>query len=114
MKNVLKTIIADFHTTRLRSSLKRNIQLPVDSGIIISVIGVRRSGKTFLLYETIKRILANDVPKRNILYINFEDERLVPDKDQLDLILQAYQELYPKLGLAECYFFFDEIQNIAG
>jgi predicted AAA+ superfamily ATPase len=114
MKNVLKTIIADFHSTRLRSSLKRNIELPIDSGTIISVIGVRRSGKTFLLYETIKRILYNNILKRNILYINFEDERLILEQDQLDLILQAYQELYPRLDLTECYFFFDEIQNIKG
>ena len=114
MKNVLKTIIADFHSTRLRSSLKRNVELPVDSGTIISVIGVRRSGKTFLLYETIKRIMGNGVPKHNILYINFEDERITLNQDQLDLILQAYQELYPKLDLAECSFFFDEIQNIKG
>jgi len=114
MKNVLKNIIANFHSTRLRSSSARDIRLPLDSGIIISVTGVRRSGKTYLLYETIKRILANNVPKRNILYINFEDERLTLDQNQLDLILQAYQELYPKLDLAECYFFFDEIQNIAG
>lgn len=114
MKNVLKTIIADFHSTRLRSSLKRNVELPVDSGTIISVIGVRRSGKTFLLYETIKRILDNNILKRKILYINFEDERLMLEQDQLDLILHAYQELYPKLDLKECYFFFDEIQNIKG
>lgn len=114
MKNILKTVIADFHATRLRSSLRRNIELPVDSGIIISVIGVRRSGKTFLLYETIKRIIGNGIPKRNIIYINFEDERLTLGKDQLDLILQAYQELYPKQDLAECYFFFDEVQNIEG
>ena len=114
MKNILKTIIADFHTTRLRSSLKRNIELPVDAGIIISVIGVRRSGKTFLLYETIKRLISNGIPKKKIIYINFEDERLTLGKDQLDLILQAYQELYPKQGLAECFFFFDEVQNIEG
>lgn len=114
MKNILKTIIADFHTTRLRSSLKRNIELPVDSGIIISVIGVRRSGKTFLLYETIKRLINIGIPKKNIIYINLEDERLTLEKDQLDYILQAYQELYPKQDLAECYFFFDEVQNIEG
>jgi uncharacterized protein len=114
MKNILKTIIANFQTTKLKASFKRNIQLPLNSGIIISLIGVRRSGKTFLLFETIKRILENKVPKKNILYINFEDERLTLNQDQLDLILQAYQELYPKLDLAECYFFFDEIQNIKG
>ncbi len=114
MKNVLKTIIVNFHTTKLRYSQKRNTRLPVDSGTIISVIGVRRSGKTFLLYETIKRIIGNGVPKKNILYINFEDERLTLNQDQLDLILQAYQELYPKLDLEKCYFFFDEIQNTRG
>lgn len=114
MKNVLKTIIADFHSTRLRSSLERNVELPVGSGAIISVIGVRRSGKTFLLYETIRKIMGNGVPKRNILFINFEDERLTLSQDQLDFILQAYQELYPKLDMADCFFFFDEIQNIKG
>jgi uncharacterized protein len=114
MKNILKTIITDFQATRLITSLRRNVQLPVDSGVIISVIGVRRSGKTYLLYETIKRIIESGTPKRNILYINFEDERLTITQEQLDLILQAYQELYPKLDLSGCYFFFDEIQNIAG
>ncbi len=114
MKDILKTIIADFHAIRLRKSMRREIELPVDSGAIISLIGVRRSGKTFLLYETVKRILDNNVPKKNILYINFEDERLNLKQDQLDLLLQAYQELYPKLDMGKCYFFFDEIQNISG
>ncbi len=114
MKNVLKTVIADFHSTRLRSSLRRNVELPVDSGTIITVIGVRRSGKTYLLYETIKRIIEKGIQKRNIIYINFEDERLGLRQDQLDLILQAYLELYPKSDLSRCYFFFDEIQNIGG
>jgi len=114
MKNVLKNIIVNFQTTKLKASLERNVQMPLDSGIIISVIGVRRSGKTYLLYETIKRILESGIPKKKILYINFEDERLTLAHDQLDLILQAYQELYPRLDLTECYFFFDEIQNIGG
>jgi uncharacterized protein len=114
MKNILKTVIADFHATRLRPGLRRNIELAVDSGIIITVIGVRRSGKTYLLYETIKRIVEKGVQKRNIIYINFEDERLSLSQDQLDLILQAYLELYPKSDLSRCYFFFDEIQNIEG
>lgn len=114
MKNLIKTIITNFHTTGLKSSFKRSIDLPIDSGIIISVIGVRRSGKTFLLYETIKRLLGKNIPLKNILYINFEDERIDLQQKELDLILQSYQELYPELKLEECYFFFDEIQNING
>ncbi|MCX6327801.1 MAG: ATP-binding protein [Bacteroidia bacterium] len=114
MKKILKTIITNFHTTELKSSYQRKIDLPVNSGIIISLIGVRRSGKTFLLYETIKKILKSSTPIHKILYINFEDERINLNQSELDLILQAYQELYPQLKLEECYFFFDEILNIPG
>lgn len=114
MKNMLKTIISNFHSTELKSSFPRGVQLPVNSNIIISVIGVRRSGKTFLLYETIQKILKKNIAFNKILYINFEDERINLEKAELDLIMQAYQELYPQLKLEECYFFFDEIQNING
>jgi predicted AAA+ superfamily ATPase len=66
------------------------------------------------LFDTIKRLIAAGVSKKDIIYINFEDERLSLEKDQLDLILQAYLELYPGKDLTECYFFFDEIQNVDG
>lgn len=113
MKNIIKNIIIDFHTTKLKASLSRSIKLPINTNSIISVIGVRRSGKTFLLYETIKNLLSKQIPVQNILYINFEDERLILKAEELDLILQSYMELYPKLKLSECYFFFDEIQNVS-
>jgi len=54
------------------------------------------------------------VPITSILYINFEDERLELKTEELDLLLQANQELYPEMLLEGCSFFFDEIQNIAG
>lgn len=113
-KDAIKTIITNFHTQKIKNSYERNIKLPINTNIIISVIGVRRSGKTYMLYETIKKLLKNNVPKKNILYINFEDERIRLKQNELDLILQAYQELYPKLNLENCHFFFDEIQNIQG
>ncbi len=113
-KDTLKTIITNFHNRKLKSSYERNIKLPIKTNIIISVIGVRRSGKTYILYETIKKLLKNKVPKKNILYINFEDERIKLKQDELDFILQAYQELYPEINLEDCHFFFDEIQNTQG
>jgi len=36
------------------------------------------------------------------------------DAQSLDLIFQACRELYPDLDLAECHFFLDEVQNVAG
>jgi len=44
--------------------------------------------------------------------LNFEDERLDLSTIELDLILESFRELYPEQNLQECYFFFDEIQNI--
>ena len=114
IKDTLKTIITNFHTKNLKKSYERNIKLPINTEIIISVIGVRRSGKTYMLYETIKKLLKNKIPKQNIIYINFEDERIKLKQNEFDFILQAYQELYPKINLEDCYFFFDEIQNTTG
>lgn len=54
------------------------------------------------------------MPNERLLYFNFEDERLHLSPSELDLILQAYQELYPALKMSDCYFFFDEIQEAPG
>ncbi len=114
MKDIIKNIIINFQTDNLKNSYNRQLDLPINTGIIVTVIGVRRSGKTFLLYQTIKKLLKNEIPKNQILYINFEDERLNLKQSDLDLILQAFMELFPQNKLDNCYFFFDEIQNVPG
>jgi len=110
-KEVLKTIIREFHTRKLPELIKRELSLPFNSGKIITVIGPRRAGKTYLLYQHILTLIEKGVKKEKILYINFEDERLELFPQTLDFIIQAYVELYPGLNLEECYFFFDEVQN---
>ena len=82
--------------------------------IIITLIGARRSGKTFMLYQAIIDLIDKGVARENIIFLNFEDERLTLNTNELDLILQAYAEIYPDISLSNCYFFFDEIQNING
>lgn len=113
-KNILKEIYTEFHTSETLEVFKRNLDLPVDTGKIITITGVRRCGKTFLLYDTIGKLLKMNIDKRKIIYINFEDERLDLKTDEMDLILQSYRELYPDVKLRDVYFFFDEIQNMAG
>ncbi|MFZ9659813.1 MAG: ATP-binding protein, partial [Arcobacteraceae bacterium] len=73
----------------------------------------RRCGKTSILYNMINE-LSQTISRTKILFVNFEDERLELSQDDLDLILQGFTELYPDQKLSECYFFFDEIQNISG
>ena len=59
-----------------------------------------------------RELVQSGVKMQQLLYLNFEDERLNLQAEHLDLVLQAYQELYPEVKWKECYFFFDEIQNI--
>lgn len=111
-KEILKGIIRDFHVEPLPGLFDRDIEVSLSSGKIISLVGARRSGKTSLLLNIIGKLKKLGFDMRNILYLNFEDERLDLKTGELDLILQAYRELYPDLNLKECYLMFDEIQNI--
>lgn len=113
-KDQLKTIIVDSQKMTLPKMWKRDLQIPLESGKIITLSGVRRSGKTFHLFNVMHQLKKQGVPEDRMLYINFEDERLHLTVEELDLILQAYQELYPDIILADCYLFFDEIQEILG
>ena len=114
MKAAIKNIILENQGLDFPVIIPRNIAIPTDLEIIVSLIGARRSGKTYILYETIKTLLKQGIIVEQILFINFEDERLNLDQEKLDLIIQAYTELFPELALKDCYFFFDEIQNVNG
>jgi uncharacterized protein len=111
MKEIFKTILSDFHKKGIEKHKNRNINIPIDSTKIITLIGPRRSGKTYLLYQIMKKI---NTKIENIIYINFEDDRLNIKKENLDDIINAYFELYQKKDTSKLYFFLDEIQNVQG
>lgn len=74
-------------------------------------VGVRQAGKSYLLYQRVQQLLATGIHIENIVYINFDDERLIGmNASELDLILQAYHSMYEEKPI----FFFDEIQNVEG
>lgn len=111
-KELLKTIISDNQARSLPEIWQRTLEIPLESGKIITLSGVRRSGKTYHLFNLMRRLKNQGLQAEFILYLNFEDERLRLATDDLDLILQAYRELYPNLDISKCYFFFDEIQEV--
>lgn len=114
LNEVYKEIIRSFQRRAIPELKPRKITLPVSSGKIISAIGPRRSGKTYALLQTAQTLFANGIRNENIIFINFEDERLGRDAEQLDLNLQACRELNPEIPLNGCHFFFDKIQNVNG
>lgn len=115
MKQQLKEIILENQQFEPGNIIEREpYKIPIKSGKIISLVGARRSGKTFMLYQLINQLRKNGVIPEKIVFINFEDERLNLQAADLDLILQAYQELFPEVDLRDAFFFFDEIQNVMG
>ena len=74
-------------------------------------VGVRQCGKSYMLYQRIQQLLQEGHSIKEIVYVNFDDERLRQMKaEELDLILQAYASTNEGKPL----LFFDEIQNIEG
>jgi len=112
MKNIFKQIISDFHLNELKVWNKRDINIPLKTWKIISIVWPRRSGKSYLLFNIINDLIKSWIDKTNIVYINFEDERIDINWDNLQVIIDSYLELYDDKKLDEVYFFFDEIQNI--
>ena len=114
MKDIIKRLIIDFQERPLPERVPRDIAFPLDSNKIVSFIGVRRAGKTSILLHSIAQ-LRQTLPPQQIVYLNFEDDRLDElNIRHLDLILEAYYELYPDQRKEKTYWFFDEIQNIQG
>ncbi len=80
----------------------------------LTIIGPRRSGKTFFMFQIVKDLLES-VDKRRIIFIDFEDPRLI-DADLNDLMtfLEVFYTIYPENTDETCYFFLDEVQCVVG
>jgi hypothetical protein len=111
----LKGVLRQFVERPLPQCRARELALPIGSGKVIGLAGVRRSGKTFLFFHTIQRLLAQGIGRPRQIYLNFEDDRLQPLKaGELDLVLRCHRELYPETIGQRCYLFLDEVQNVPG
>lgn len=112
-KRIVKEVIKEFQEWELPEVLPREIDVPSSPQKIIAIIGPRRSGKTYLLFWLIKKLLSENISAEQIIYFNFDDPRLLPcDAKDIELILEAYRELYPEHRKKINYLFFDEIQNV--
>lgn len=75
------------------------------------LVGVRRAGKSFLLFQKMQQLLAEGHGWDEMLYLNFEDDRLTDfTTSDFNLLLECHAEMSSKRPT----LFLDEIQNIAG
>ena len=75
-------------------------------------VGVRRAGKSYVLYEKMQQLLREGHGWEEMLYLSFEDERLVGfASEDFNAILECHIEM---TGNDNPMLFFDEIHNIDG
>jgi hypothetical protein len=93
------------------SLIKRQTDLKELPGKISVVIGMRRVGKTYFLYQKIQQLIDEGTDPKSIFYLNLEDDRL-PElkKGVLSELIDGFYALYPQNHTRHCWLFFDEIQ----
>lgn len=108
--DLLKTVIYDQHEIIKKTKIvNREYEFDLNANYV--VIGLRRAGKSTLLYKIVQDLIANGTDWNQIIYINFEDERLSEFSiNDFNDILSVQAEMSDKKG----WFFLDEIQNIDG
>lgn len=109
-KEMVKDIIAD--NQRFATSIAvQQRGCGFENALNYVLVGLRRTGKSYTLYQRIQQMIAAGHSPEEILYFNFEDDRLgnVVLSD-LDTIKVAYEEMYGHRPI----FFLDEIQVVAG
>ena len=107
-KDLIKLLISEYQAYVSQVELiPRNVEL-VD-GLNYVFVGLRHAGKSYLMFQRIAQLIEQGHKKEEILYFNFEDDRIDSlDVKDLDLIKTCYEEMYDSRPI----FFLDEIQLV--
>jgi predicted AAA+ superfamily ATPase len=107
-KDLIKLLIAEYQRDIAKIELiERHYQ--IDDALNYVFVGVRRAGKSYLMYQQMQNLLRKGYSNDEFLYFNFEDDRINSlDISDLDLIKVCYEEMFDKRPI----FFLDEIQIV--
>ena len=115
-RHIIRQKIADNLAQPLPALTRRDVWIPAVPGKAVAVIGMRRAGKTCMLWQLLADRLAAGAHRSSLLYFSFEDERLAGMRpSDLDLIVEEYFRRHPEhRGETKVVFFLDEIQMVPG
>ena len=113
-QEMLTLLLGEFRDKLQRTLITpRNVAFPIADSKIKVAVGMRRAGKTSFMLQTIQSLPAKKIPINQILYINFEDDRLMPlTREKCVQLIEAFYALYPENHDRRCYLFLDEIQMV--
>jgi hypothetical protein len=115
MLNLIKTLHDEFLTKldAFKQLTPRKSEFVEVKDKISVAIGMRRTGKTHLMFSKMHSLLNNGISSSQILYIDFEDDRLIPlDSEKLAQLVDNFYRLFPNNHDQMCYLFLDEIQVV--
>jgi predicted AAA+ superfamily ATPase len=114
MLDTLKSIILEFQQISLKTGILRHLDVETAPGKASVCIGGRACGKSTYLFQVMQQLVDNGIPRENLLYLNFADDRLhTLAQEGIGLVTEAYFSIYPEKQQTErIYCFFDEIQAV--
>lgn len=105
--------IEDFQPISPRE-LDLGVPLPPKAGNLVKVIvGMRRSGKSYRLFQEMESLHASGIGWNRICYFNFEDDRLGDITPATgDEVVETFLSMHPEAMVEGVYLFFDELQEM--
>ena len=115
-RSTIRQKIVDSIAAPVPALTARDVWLPAVANKAVAVIGMRRAGKTSLLWRIVDERLKLGAAREALVYFSFEDERLAGMTAlDLQLVIEEYYKLYPERRDRErTTFLLDEIQLVDG
>jgi len=115
MKTVIEQLVHESFVRRIPDGMPRDTAIRQMPGKASVLIGMRRTGKTWLCFQRMRALLEQGIPRERMLYMNFEDDRLSGLRvDDLQWVVDRFYAANPAFKDLPCWFFFDEIQCVDG
>ena len=110
MKAILAEVMREFYELGVPDDVKpREVEFLEKRNVATVIIGMRRTGKTYVTYQRMRDLVASGVPLERIVQVNFDDDRLKGVKlEHLRFIGDIHAELYPDAAKETCWYFLDE------
>lgn len=111
-KERIRRYLLDFQEREFYNIKDREVFLR-DSSKIQTVIGARRVGKTYLIFNKIVELEKKNINKKQIIYLNFENPTLNEiSYKEIKEVIELHWSLFPEIIQKKLYLFIDEPQSI--
>jgi len=106
MEDLIGVIIKEYLELK-KDIIERELRLEPIENKAITIIGARRSGKTYLLLYYFQKY--NEMGK-NVIFFSFDDDRIYPPTlKTFQTLIKVAKKIYPE---GKIYYFLDEIQEV--